>query len=74
MKNGCVCCSVKSDFLAAIEELVRRKRFDYIFVECSGIADPGQLARMFWVDEAVRRDACACTLPWLSLFHHFFMG
>lgn len=51
LANGCVCCSVKGDFAMAMEQLLRKRKFDYVFVECSGLADPGPLARMFWVDE-----------------------
>lgn len=48
--NGCVCCAIKSDFVLGVEALLARKRFDYIVLECSGLADPGPLAQMFWVD------------------------
>lgn len=48
--NGCVCCSVKNDFLIGIESLLSRSHFDYIVLECSGLADPGPLANLFWVD------------------------
>lgn len=51
LANGCVCCSIKSDFALALETLVKKAKFDYIFLECSGLADAGPLARMFWVDE-----------------------
>lgn len=36
--------------MAGLETLVKRKKFDYIFLECSGLADPGALAGMFWQD------------------------
>lgn len=49
--DGCVCCSVRGDFALALEALLKRQHFDYVILECSGIADPGPLARMFWVDE-----------------------
>ena len=40
-----------------VENLVKNKeRFDYIFVECSGMADPGSLARIFWVDDELESD------------------
>lgn len=48
--NGCVCCSVKADFALAVETLMKKRKFDYVFLECSGLADPGPLAKMFWVD------------------------
>jgi len=50
LKNGCVCCSVRSDFATAIEKLLSQRSFDYVIVECSGIADPGQLASSLWLD------------------------
>ena len=48
--GGCVCCSIKNDFIVGVETLLKRKRFDYIVLECSGLADPGPLAQTFWVD------------------------
>ncbi|KAL8769118.1 MAG: hypothetical protein Q9194_005527 [Teloschistes cf. exilis] len=40
--------------LAAIESLVsRRGAFDYIILETTGLADPGNLAPLFWVDEGL---------------------
>ena len=38
----------------AIESLMeRRGAFDYIILETSGLADPGNIAPMFWVDEGL---------------------
>ncbi|KAK4694044.1 hypothetical protein P7C71_g3466, partial [Lecanoromycetidae sp. Uapishka_2] len=38
----------------AIESLMeRRGSFDYIMLETSGLADPGNLAPLFWVDEGL---------------------
>lgn len=51
LANGCVCCTVKTDFVLAIEELLKRRKFDHIFVECSGDADPSPVIALFWVDE-----------------------
>lgn len=40
--------------MAAIESLIsRRGAFDYIILETSGLADPGNLAPLFWVDEGL---------------------
>jgi hypothetical protein len=42
LANGCICCTVKSDFLQTLESLMlRRDKFDYILVETTGLADPG---------------------------------
>lgn len=52
--NGCICCSVKDTGVAAIESLMEKKgRFDYILLETTGLADPGNLAPLFWVDEGL---------------------
>ena len=37
LANGCLCCSVKDDFVQALEALMQqRSRFDYILVETTG--------------------------------------
>ncbi|KAF7553081.1 hypothetical protein G7046_g7207 [Stylonectria norvegica] len=52
--NGCICCSVKDTGVNAIESLMERKgAFDYILLETTGLADPGNLAPLFWVDEGL---------------------
>ena len=52
--NGCICCSVKDSGVNAIESLMdRRGNFDYIILETSGLAEPGNLAPLFWVDEGL---------------------
>nr|XP_035947728.1 COBW domain-containing protein 3 isoform X1 [Halichoerus grypus] len=51
LRNGCLCCSVKDNGLRAIENLMQKKgKFDYILLETTGLADPGAVASMFWVD------------------------
>lgn len=40
--------------MAALESLVeRQKDFDYILLETTGVADPGNIAPMFWLDEGL---------------------
>jgi G3E family GTPase len=58
VKNGCLCCSVKDSGVKAIENLMERrgKTFDYILLETTGIADPGPIAKMFWLDDALQSD------------------
>ncbi|KAK4165896.1 CobW/HypB/UreG, nucleotide-binding domain-containing protein [Cladorrhinum sp. PSN259] len=52
--NGCICCSVKDTGVAAIESLMDKKgKFDYILLETTGLADPGNLAPLFWVDDGL---------------------
>ncbi|GLC33940.1 hypothetical protein PLESTB_000820300 [Pleodorina starrii] len=55
LTNGCMCCAVKSDFLQALESLLDRpagqsRRFDYILIETTGLANPGPIATALWTD------------------------
>lgn len=54
LPNGCICCTVKDNLVEALETLVNKKRdLDYIIIECSGLANPGPIASIFWLDETV---------------------
>jgi G3E family GTPase len=40
--------------IIAIENLMQKKgRFDYILLETTGLADPGPIASMFWLDDSL---------------------
>lgn len=57
LRNGCLCCSVKDNGLKAIENLMEKKgKFDYILLETTGLADPGAVASMFWIDAELGSD------------------
>uniref|UniRef100_A0A665WT67 COBW domain containing n=1 Tax=Echeneis naucrates TaxID=173247 RepID=A0A665WT67_ECHNA len=57
LRNGCLCCSVKDNGFKAIENLMEKKgKFDYILLETTGLADPGAVASMFWVDSELGSD------------------
>ena len=45
LQNGCICCTLKMDLVAQLEELSRAQRFDYIVIEASGICEPGPIAQ-----------------------------
>ncbi|KAL7546065.1 hypothetical protein ACHAWF_009404 [Thalassiosira exigua] len=54
LPNGCVCCTVKDSLVSALENLLeKRSDLDYVIVEASGMADPGPVASVFWLDEAL---------------------
>src|SRR5690349_1078875 len=40
LANGCICCTVKTELVSALQELLKRQHFDCILVECRGDADP----------------------------------
>jgi G3E family GTPase len=54
LPNGCICCTVKDSLVLTLEQLLnRRSDLDYILIECSGLANPGPIAAMFWLDDAL---------------------
>src|SRR5262245_9905158 len=56
MNNGCVCCTVRGDLVRIIEGLMRRKRkFDAIILETTGLADPAPVAQTFFIDDNIGR-------------------
>ncbi|KAG0099399.1 COBW domain-containing protein 1, partial [Podila epicladia] len=57
LKNGCLCCTVKDNGVVAIENLMKKKgKFDYILLETTGLADPGPIASIFWMDDDIGSD------------------
>ena len=54
LPNGCVCCTVKDSLVETLENLLsKRTDLDYVIIEASGMADPGPVASIFWLDEAL---------------------
>ena len=51
----------------AIENLMKKKgKFDYVLLETTGLADPGPIASVFWMDEQLCSDLYLdgmCALP-----------
>ena len=58
LSNGCVCCSVKDTLVSTLETLLERSRdrIDHIVVETTGLADPGPLAGIFWLDDELESE------------------
>ncbi|CAG8547960.1 8883_t:CDS:10 [Ambispora gerdemannii] len=57
LRNGCLCCSIKDVGVKAIESLMEKKgKFDYILLETTGLADPGPIVSMFWLDDELGSD------------------
>jgi len=55
MNNGCICCRVRGDLIRIIGNLLRRRRgFDRLVIETTGLADPGPVVQTFFVDEDLR--------------------
>ncbi|RXF73722.1 CobW family GTP-binding protein [Hansschlegelia zhihuaiae] len=55
LNNGCICCTVRGDLVAAIGELVSSGRpIDRLIVETSGLADPAPVIQSFVLDDVLK--------------------
>eukprot|EP01062_Namystynia_karyoxenos_P045212 TRINITY_DN33535_c0_g2_i1.p2 TRINITY_DN33535_c0_g2~~TRINITY_DN33535_c0_g2_i1.p2 ORF type:complete len:630 (+),score=201.13 TRINITY_DN33535_c0_g2_i1:64-1953(+) len=52
LSGGCICCTLRDDLAAGVAALARRRRFDCILVESTGISEPLPVARTFSVGAA----------------------
>ena len=56
MKNGCICCSVRSDLIETLNRLMNRKdKFDYVVIEGTGLASPGPVAQAFLLEHEINQ-------------------
>lgn len=54
---GCICCSLHDELFEVLEELyLKKNEIDRIFIETTGIADPGSIAATFLNHPAVIKD------------------
>ncbi|MGV8891834.1 MAG: CobW family GTP-binding protein [Burkholderiaceae bacterium] len=58
MNNGCICCTVRGDLIAALTDLAQQRadgllHFDRLVIETTGLANPGPVAQTFFMDEEV---------------------
>lgn len=52
LNNGCLCCRVRGDLIKTLADLQqRRKSFDYVLVETTGLADPSPIAHTFYLPQ-----------------------
>ncbi|MCR5798651.1 MAG: GTP-binding protein [Lachnospiraceae bacterium] len=56
MQNGCICCTLRDEFMAEIERLSADKSIEAIFVEASGISEPSSIAGAFLNYEEMTED------------------
>ncbi|HWN96825.1 MAG TPA: GTP-binding protein [Methylomirabilota bacterium] len=48
LNNGCLCCRVRGDLITSLNDLfLKKKRFDYVLIETTGLADPSPIAHTF---------------------------
>jgi G3E family GTPase len=55
LNNGCLCCRVRKDLVKSLGDLFRKqKRFDYVLIETTGLADPGPVAQTFFLPDLLK--------------------
>jgi G3E family GTPase len=47
LSNGCICCTLRDDLLTEVRRLAEEKRYDYLLIEATGIAEPRPVAATF---------------------------
>lgn len=47
MQNGCICCTLRDEFIQQIERISNEPDIEAIFVEASGISEPSAIAASF---------------------------
>ncbi len=47
LHNGCICCNLRDDFVQEVSRLARLGRFEQLFVEATGVAEPLPIAMAF---------------------------
>ena len=45
LSNGCICCTLKMDFVQQLSGIAQSRKFDYIVIEASGICEPAPIAQ-----------------------------
>jgi len=56
LNNGCLCCRVRGDLVRSLEDLFRKqKRFDYVLIETTGLADPSPIIHTFRATDLAER-------------------
>ncbi len=72
LANGCVCCNVREDLVAAVRNImVRPEQPEYVLLEASGVADPSGIALTFMHEEMrdlIRLDSIMCVLDAEQIF------
>ncbi|MGH8701236.1 MAG: CobW family GTP-binding protein [Burkholderiales bacterium] len=72
LANGCVCCNIRDDLLAAVQQVIERpERPEYIVLEASGVAEPSGIAVTFLdagLRDRIRLDSILCVVDASQIF------
>ncbi|SEI14091.1 GTPase, G3E family [Rhizobium tibeticum] len=72
LANGCVCCNIRDDLVAAVTQVMARpEKPGYILLEASGVADPSGIALTFMNEDMrdrIRLDSIMCVMDAEQIF------
>lgn len=74
LQNGCICCTLKSDLVRQIENLISSGKFDYILIEASGVCEPMPIAQAIMQIENGRLDNVVSVVDAKRLVDEFSGG
>lgn len=74
LQNGCICCTLKSDLVQQIENLISSGKFDYILIEASGVCEPMPIAQAIMQIENGRLDNVVSVVDAKRLVDEFSGG
>ena len=84
LSNGCICCTLKTDLMQQINDIIDTNRFDYIVIEASGICEPlpiaqtitamSEMARKYRQPEKCRLDCVVTVVDALRMRDEFSSG
>lgn len=55
LQNGCICCTLREEFMEQIEQLSREDEIEAVLVEASGISNPASIADGFLAYEELHK-------------------
>lgn len=74
IQNGCMCCTVRWDFIAWVQKLLASKKdFDYLIIEASGMSEPLPIAQTFLIEDfwgKIKLDSIVCLIDVLNFRSH----
>jgi len=74
LTNGCVCCQIRDDLVASLEQLLTRgNAIDYVLLEASGVSDPEGIVMTFLdqkYEGLLRLDTITCIVDAEAVFTH----
>ncbi len=56
LQNGCICCTLRDEFIKQLEKISEIDSVEVVFVEASGISDPGAVSASFLAYEEENPD------------------